>query len=115
MRVFYARLTCVARTGGSPDSSAIGAAEPQEVFHDPRNPSCACGTPIAELSRPPAVPFSGRSIPVAEELQAVLHFFGRLGGDKPQQATHLFADGVVLLPGHDYACVGSLFREPAGM
>ena len=50
---------------GSPDSSSIGAAEPQEDFHEARNPSCACGTPIAELSGPSAdrdaeESFSGR-------------------------------------------------------
>ena len=35
---------------------SIGAAEPQEVFYAARNPSRACGTPIAKLSRPPAKP-----------------------------------------------------------
>ena len=39
---------------GGPDSLSIGAAKPQEVLHAMQNPSCACGTPIAELSGPPA-------------------------------------------------------------
>ena len=39
---------------GGPDSLSIGAAKPQEVFHAVRTSSCACGTPIAELSGPPA-------------------------------------------------------------
>ena len=37
---------------GGPDSLPIGAAKPQEVFAT-GGPSCACGTPIAELSGPP--------------------------------------------------------------
>jgi alpha-beta hydrolase superfamily lysophospholipase len=39
--------------GGGPDSSAIGAAEPQEELPDAANASCASGTPIAKLSGPP--------------------------------------------------------------
>ncbi len=39
---------------GGPDSLSIGAAKPQKVFHAMQNPSCACGSPIAELSGPPA-------------------------------------------------------------
>jgi len=39
---------------GGRDSLSIGAAKPQEVLHAMQNPSCACGTPIAELSGPPA-------------------------------------------------------------
>ena len=38
---------------GGPDSSPIGAAKPQDMFSVVRNPSRACGTPIAELSGPP--------------------------------------------------------------
>ena len=41
---------------GGPDSSSIGAAKPQEAFCMVRHlPSCACGTPIDKLSRPPAI------------------------------------------------------------
>jgi hypothetical protein len=40
----------------SPDSLPIGAAKPQEVFQAVQNSSCACGTPIAKLKGPPAIP-----------------------------------------------------------
>ena len=41
------------RPRGGPDSFAIGAAEPQEALPYTVKTSCACGTPIAELSGPP--------------------------------------------------------------
>ena len=40
---------------------SIGAAKPQEVFLDTQKSSCACGTPIAELSGPPAVVGTGNA------------------------------------------------------
>ena len=40
---------------GSPDSSAIGAAKPQEDICVVQPPSCAYGTPIGKLSGPPVV------------------------------------------------------------
>ena len=44
-----------AKAEGGLDSSAIGAAKPQEAFRSTRCPSCAFGTPIDKLSGPPAV------------------------------------------------------------
>ena len=53
------RLALVREERGSPDSLSIGEATPQEILHDARNASCACGTPIAKLSGPPAVDPAG--------------------------------------------------------
>ena len=42
------------RVGGGPDLLSIGAAKPQEDVGLHFDRWCACGTPIAELSGPPA-------------------------------------------------------------
>ena len=95
--------TCHGRFGGSerlggPDSLTIGPAKPQDVLHAMQNPSRACGTPIAELSGPPAqhngtsthcpalarpvahilTPFDSATPPVVADLS--YFFFGGGGG-----------------------------------
>lgn len=60
-RVGYGGLKPV-RTAGGPDCLSIGAAKPQEGIGLDSDSSCAYGTPIAELSRPPA-PCRRRQLP----------------------------------------------------
>ena len=55
------------------------------------------------------------SRPVAEKLQAVMHFFGGSGGDELQDAAYLLADGIALLSGGNDTSVGTLLSDPSGV